>query len=533
MLRRLLRLLGSMYVLIPAIVVAATALAYYSYRYAHELAQRGEQSIVDTTQDLADEKVYRIEQLIVDSDRNLFNLVDFENLREFPRRWRDSVRITRTIESAMILDHRFRLVPDGYVSKKRSKSQVEEFRQRFEREILPDLQLGALAINEHKHLHREYDGRYYLMSFTRVRESGQDFYVVLEADLVFLVGEVFPDLFAALDVRRVYQILDEHGNLVFGHPFAGIPSKYVVEKGFPYTIYAWKLRMAPREAPTLIAKESARRTFDVGLIVLSAATVFVGLALLTIAVRAERRANDLKSEFIANVSHELKTPLSLIRMFGELVATGRTKGPEQAREYAEIVMRESERLSRLIDNVLDFARIERGQAAYAFELGDLSEVLSRGLDVYRYRLDREGMKLTVTLDDDLPGVRFDESAMMLVLLNLVDNAVKYAADGKELGVGLKRKGDRVELAVSDKGSGIQIDEHERIFERFYRARSVRGRPVRGSGIGLSIVKHIAEAHGGGVTVESTVGKGSTFTVWIPIAEGSGSDEPPRDQEARA
>jgi two-component system phosphate regulon sensor histidine kinase PhoR len=521
--RRVFRVLGTIYVLIPAIVVAATALAYYSYRYANEMARRGEQSIVDTTRDLAEEKIARIEHLIVDSDQTLFNLVDLENLQEFPRRWSDIGRLSPAIESVVVLDERSRIAPDGFVSKKRAKADVEAFRELFEAEILRDLALDTLTEGEHRHLHTEYRGRYYLISYTRRVVHGRSFYVVLEADLTYLVGEVFPEYFAGVDIRRVYQIVDEHDNVVFGHPFTGVPSKYVVSLRFPTTLWSWRLRMAPREAPSLVAKESARRVFDFVLIGLSAVTVFVGLGVLTLAMRAERRASRLKSEFIANVSHELKTPLSLIRMFAELLATGRTKGEGQAREYAEIITRESERLARLIDNVLDFARIERGKAAYQFRLGDLAEVLSRGLDVYRYRLDREGMKLIVDIEPDLPPVRVDENAMTLVMLNLVDNAVKYAADGKELAVTLSRKGDRVLLSVADRGPGIGEDERERIFERFYRTRTVRGRPVRGSGIGLSLVKHIAEAHGGGVSVESVEGRGSTFIVWLPVAEAPEPD----------
>ncbi|HZU87669.1 MAG TPA: PAS-domain containing protein, partial [Stellaceae bacterium] len=189
----------------------------------------------------------------------------------------------------------------------------------------------------------------------------------------------------------------------------------------------------------------------------------------------------LKSEFIANVSHELKTPLSLIRMFSELIALGKVKSAETGREYAEIITRESERLTRLIDNVLDFARIERGKAAYDFRIGDLAEVVERSLDVYRYRLEREKMKLEIDLEPDLPPVRLDDNAMTLALLNLLENAVKYAAPGN-VAVRVHRAGPTVELAVIDHGPGIPEDEHRRIFDRFYRAKNTRGRNVRGSGI---------------------------------------------------
>jgi two-component system phosphate regulon sensor histidine kinase PhoR len=235
------------------------------------------------------------------------------------------------------------------------------------------------------------------------------------------------------------------------------------------------------------------------------------------AVWAERKASRLKSEFIANVSHELKTPLSLVRMFGELIATGRHKGEGTAREYAGIITRESERLSHLIDNVLDFARLERGKASYDFAEGHLAEVVERGLDVCRYRIEKEKLRLQTVIEPDLPTVRMDENAMTLLLLNLVDNAVKYGAEGGELEVALRASPGGVVLGVRDRGPGIPPDEQHRIFERFYRARAARERNVRGSGIGLALVKHIAEAHGGRVEVESAAGRGATFRVFVPAA----------------
>src|SRR5262249_9711888 len=156
-------------------------------------------------------------------------------------------------------------------------------------------------------------------------------------------------------------------------------------------------------------------------------------------------ANQLKSDFISNVSHELKTPLSLIRMFGELLALGKVKTPEKGTEYAEIITREAERLGRLIDNVLDFSRIERGKVAYDFQRGQLPNVVERALDVYRYRLDREGIRLVAKIDDGLPEASIDDSAMTLLLVNLLENAVKYG--GGEIGVYLTVVGDRLRLVV--------------------------------------------------------------------------------------
>jgi two-component system phosphate regulon sensor histidine kinase PhoR len=216
------------------------------------------------------------------------------------------------------------------------------------------------------------------------------------------------------------------------------------------------------------------------------------------------------------VSHEFKTPLSLIRMFGELLALGRA-GAGSAKEYAEIITRESDRLTGLIDNVLDFARIERGKAAYEFARGDLGAVVAQSVELLRYRCEQAGVALGVEIAPDLPEVSFDRSAMTLLALNLVENALKYGADpGREIRVGLRRSGDALVLAVADQGPGIPREEHRRIFDRFFRGESSRRAGVRGSGIGLSLVKHIAEAHGGRVTLDSALGKGAVFEVSIPI-----------------
>jgi two-component system phosphate regulon sensor histidine kinase PhoR len=255
------------------------------------------------------------------------------------------------------------------------------------------------------------------------------------------------------------------------------------------------------------------------------------MGIVLMSVVAERRTSRLKSDFIANVSHELKTPLSLIRMFGEMVATGRHKGEETAREYGSIITRESERLSHLIDNVLDFARLERGKASYDFAENDLALVVERALDVSRFRLDKERMKLRTKVDPELPLVRMDENAITLVILNLVDNALKYAVDGGAVEVTLERAPGGVVLSVRDFGPGIPREEQGRIFDRFYRAQSARDRNVRGSGIGLSLVRHIAEAHGGRVVVESPVAApdgpegGSVFRVFLPapVIEKSRAD----------
>ena len=344
------------------------------------------------------------------------------------------------------------------------------------------------------------DGHDFLISYIKREQQGPDgmvrrYVVVLKVNLEYLERKFFPEVFSKLQGRVEFAVVNDRNQVVFGQqPRAA--AEFLYSAYFPTTLYLWRLEMAPPEAARLSAEARARRVSETTLVILMVATILVGLSFLIYAIIKEQRANQLKSDFISNVSHELKTPLSLIRMFGELIALGKLKSPEKGKEYAEIITREAERLSRLIDNVLDFARIERGKAAYDFQPGDLGEVVARSVDVYRHR---EGVKLTVTIDEEIPLTLIDENAMTLVLLNLLDNAVKYGGDRPEIGVTLRCQAqeEALRLEVSDRGPGIPRDEQRRIFDRFYRARAARTRNTRGSGIGLSLVKHIAESHGGG------------------------------------
>jgi two-component system phosphate regulon sensor histidine kinase PhoR len=216
------------------------------------------------------------------------------------------------------------------------------------------------------------------------------------------------------------------------------------------------------------------------------------------------------------VSHELKTPLSLIRMFGEMLATDRVPTPEKRQQYLDIIVRESERLTALIENVLDFARLERGRISFDFAVGDLGGVVFRGVEMFRYRLVKERPKLLTDIAPDLPRTRLDERALHLLLFNLLDNAVKYAADSEVVTVRVRQERRGLVLEVEDGGPGIDPEDARRIFERFYRGRTAQSSGARGSGIGLALVKHIARAHGGDVTVHPGAVQGSVFRVTIPI-----------------
>jgi signal transduction histidine kinase len=236
-------------------------------------------------------------------------------------------------------------------------------------------------------------------------------------------------------------------------------------------------------------------------------------------VRKEVALARLKSDFVSNVSHELRTPLALIRLYAETLELGRITTPEKKQEYYRIIRKESERLTSLINNILDFSRIEAGRKEYEFRQTDIADLVRNTLDAYRYQIEQQGFALEESIDPDLPPMRLDREAIARALVNLVNNALKYSSDEKFLGVKLYKANSSVKLEVVDHGIGISRREQSKIFEKFYRTGDPLVHNTKGSGLGLSLVRHITHAHGGEIAVESTPGKGSTFILSLPLDAG--------------
>jgi signal transduction histidine kinase len=257
-------------------------------------------------------------------------------------------------------------------------------------------------------------------------------------------------------------------------------------------------------------------------IILAALSVLMvgGIWLTYRNVSREMNLARLKSDFVANVSHELRTPLALIRLYAETLELGRLTSKEKYQEYFRIIREESERLTALINNILDFSRIEAGRKEYEFQETNLGELVHSTLESYRFQIQQNGFAFEENISPDIPPVKVDREAIARSLLNLVNNALKYSSDRKFIGVSLYRSDSSINLEVRDSGIGIPANEQEKIFEKFYRCGDPLVHNVKGSGLGLSLVRHIARAHGGDVLVESAPEKGSKFTIALPFAATS-------------
>lgn len=330
-----------------------------------------------------------------------------------------------------------------------------------------------------------------------------------------LKREVLDKTLGGLEGKSVLVVIDRADRPVYAsRPLDG--AEPVLSVSFGEALPRW--RVALYQPPGLSPKGAVRRqaALFTAAFALLLVVIVLGLGATYRLVRHESEMARLKSDFVANVSHDLKTPLSLIRMFAETLEMNRVPDERARREYYGVITRESERLTRLIDNVLDFSRIEGGRQRYDIAPHAVEPLVHEVLEAFRYPLAQQGFKVDVSLAPDLPEVPLDPEAIKQALANLLDNAIKYSGEGRRLAVSCRRIGNDVQIEVADEGIGIPPAETQRIFEKFYRIGRSETQGRRGSGVGLALVKHIAEAHGGRVTVDSRPGEGSRFTLHLPL-----------------
>ena len=547
------------FVLLPLVVAAVGILAYFTFRTTLQIDTLRQQSVLEATLGLATEKASRVDRQIIDQDNVVMAVADPARIEVLAERWLPTAqRETPSVRAILVLDESRTVL--AFASRATGALAEEEgFRRLLVDRMLGDMELGAQAPDELRHLHREYAQQSYLLSYWQRIHEGRRYVVVAWHDIGRIVRETLPMLYAepstpgtpvppvpprSSAASRV-NVVDEEGRIIYGPPLRS--GEFTVGVRFPTTLYNWRVQVSPLASEELASRVENRRLLEITMVSLSCIVIIVGAIAIVLVAEKERRISALKSEFVANVSHELKTPLALVRMFAEMLQSGRVSTEAKKKEYLDIIVRESERLSALIENVLDFARLERGRGSYEFLEGDIGDAVTRAANVYRYRAEREGVKLVLEVEPSLPRARIDERAIQLAVINLVDNALKYAPGGETITIRACAHEGGVRVEVRDQGPGVAPEDRQRIFERFVRLSSSRSpqSPVRGSGIGLALVKHIAESHGGRAWVESEIGPGSapaerpgpgsTFTFTIPArrvlpgTEGAESDKEAQTQ----
>ena len=319
-------------------------------------------------------------------------------------------------------------------------------------------------------------------------------------------------------LAMAFTITDENQRVVYSN--ATTQTGYLLESNLDPPFSNWKASTGLKNTKL---DDLARNGFlhSAGATVLVLLVLLFGIALTLRATDREARLAQAKSNFVANVSHELKTPLSLLSLFSEILELGRVKNEDKKLEYYRIIRHESQRLNKMIDNILDFSRIEAGKKTYRFVYGDMTEVIENVLSGYRYQISSSGFDMQTKIQPDLPPLLIDREAMAQAISNLVDNAIKYSGDVKQVSITTEIRGSDLSIEVADQGIGIPRAEQSKVFEKFYRVGNGLVHDVKGSGLGLSLVKHIIEAHMGSISVDSDVGKGSRFTILLPLARKPG------------
>ncbi len=311
-------------------------------------------------------------------------------------------------------------------------------------------------------------------------------------------------------------ILDEAGRVVAGSGRGAgglLASASLQNLSLPWSV---EISLANPAALNAGVKDRMRNYIWTLIVVIAAVAIIAITAAVT--VGRQIALHELKTTSVATVAHELRTPLASMRMLVDTLREGRYRGESQLQEYLDMVASENLRLSRLIDNFLTLSRLERNEHAITLQPTSVHEIIEQAVHAMRAKLEVPSCHFTYDECESLPDILADRDAMVVVLVNLLDNAVKYTGDEKRIDLRARDASGRVFISIQDNGIGLSKSERKNVFRRFYQVDQKLSRSRGGCGLGLALVQHIVEAHGGRVDVNSQLGRGTTFTVSVPIAK---------------
>ena len=391
-------------------------------------------------------------------------------------------------------------------------------------EILSITNRESSSDSKPQYISRNVNDSTFMISFLRLPLSFQKLQLSAfgyQFHNAYILSVLFPEALGSVALGKdiLVGIVNEKDSLLYLQDNLPL-TNYLVAENFSDPFVRWKVALFDPEGKSIDQLTGQEKELYLILFVVIILVMLLGIILMIRSVIHESEVSRMKSEFVSNVSHELKTPLALIRMFGETLDSGIVDDEKKRREFYCIIRKESERLTHLINNVLDFSRIDTGVKEYNFEITDLTKVVRSCLEAYKFHIRDLGFEFEVVndIDSDVLMARIDKDAISQALLNLLSNAVKYSEDIKYIRVRIHRDSNSALISVTDRGIGIPKKEHRKIFDKFYRVTAAKARQTGGSGLGLTLVKNIVEAHDGFVEVESEIGKGSTFTVSLPLSQ---------------
>jgi signal transduction histidine kinase len=311
-----------------------------------------------------------------------------------------------------------------------------------------------------------------------------------------------------------------NGFAIFGSPPAEAPP-FAVTRELRMGDTSLLLQIWPGRPEAIYADIRQRQVLSITMLAFVVVLLAFGSYITARIVRREMEISRLRADFVSTVSHEFRSPLSGIRHLGEMLLDGRVTVPEKQRDYFRMIVQESDRLARLVENILDFSRMEEGRKEYRFGPLDVSPWLRALAADFGAEISANGVVVEANIPDELPTISADGEALGSAVRNLLDNAVKYSPEEKTVWIDAKAEDGAIKISVRDRGVGISEDDRKRVFDRFFRAGGDISKRVKGAGLGLSLVKHIVTAHGGTVECESRVGQGSIFTIRLPAAPVTG------------
>lgn len=372
----------------------------------------------------------------------------------------------------------------------------------------------------------ENEGQFPLMNYTAI--DGNSFYVSLFHGaenqywgLVFNVDEIFNDMLLP-SIREhsenenfQWQLIGEGGELIANSANINFELEPVIIES-PRELPVWTLKLYTEPTGLINTLFFPGHNIFLFIFIFIVLVLALGLFFTIQIVSKELQLSKMKSDFISTVSHEFKSPLTSIRHITDMLVLKRVPTESKKQEYYEIIQQQSERLSHLINNILDFSKLEEGEKSFRFEPLFIDQILQEIVVSFKNSIPDKDFKVIYKQGNHLPKINADKVAVTQVIHNLLDNAFKYSGNSDSIEVYAKSDKKSVIISVKDYGIGIPLEERDKIYSRFYRISNDHTQQVKGSGIGLTIVKQIIESHGGTISLESKVGSGSTFIIKLPI-----------------